>query len=128
MDGCYEEPTHVWFKQIGFCLLSSHLTNILAEGTWPHFSLIMDLYFHFLYSCVPTFIEHSHRLLMLSGKNVDIVQNRNKADGKAHQRAWQRNKHGVSHITRSQLFSFVPLTAITATHICHRTWHRVLNQ
>lgn len=45
-------------------------------------------------------------------KNVDIVQNRTKTDGKEHQRAWWCNKHGISHIIRCQLFSFIPVTAI----------------
>lgn len=54
-----------------FCPLSSHLTNILAEVTSPHLSLTKDL---FLFWIFLSFL-------------VDIVQNRNKTDGKEHQRA-----------------------------------------
>lgn len=71
-----------------FCPLSSHLTNILAEVTSPHLSLTKDLYSSFLDIFVfPSSLNMVTDYLFNQEKNVDIVQNRNKTDGKEHQRA-----------------------------------------
>lgn len=56
MDGCCEEPTHVWFNQVGFCLLSKFSSNKYScRSRKASFQLDYGSLFFFIFFCIFVF-------------------------------------------------------------------------